>query len=324
MTILFVGSSPSDLGGNMTEYTDTFGRDPNFTPVGSVYGPVDNDDSGFGFRANFDTPVSNTIWIHFLYNSNNPGIFNNKADGYFMRFFSETTEIARIDLKDDNFYAEVGSAFAEFPKPVQSTNMTFDISVTSTGSAVTIAVYQNGALQAQVLGMLAAGKCDNITFDFYDMVSSISAVLLYRISEVIVTDNVPTLGWRLATLLPDAQGTYNAWDGAIANLTTFGDGQSISTDTNNLKESWTLSPYLGPVTDSGVYAVVNKIIANISNAGPSQITPFIRHAGVDVEGTPFVPVPGGYSEILYTNPQTGLPWDTADFAALEIGVKSTA
>jgi len=27
---------------------------------------------------------------------------------------------------------------------------------------------------------------------------------------------------------------------------------------------------------------------------------------------------------LDTNPQTGLGWDTADFATLEIGVKSTA
>ena len=324
MTILFVGSSPSDLGGNMTQHTGTFGRDPNFTPFGSVYGPVNNEDSGFGFRANFKTPVSNTMWIHFLYNSNNIGSYASFGDGYFMRFFSGTTEIARIDLKNDNFFAEVGSASTQIPAPNQNTNVTFDISVTSTGSVVTIAVYQNGALQAEVTGTLAAGKCNSVSFDFYDMVWNTNALWYYRVSEVIVTDNVPTIGWRLATLFPDVQGTYNAWEGGPANLTTFGDGQSISTDTNNRKESWTLSSYLGPVTDSGVYAVVNKIIANIGNAGPTQITPFIRHAGVDVEGTPFVPVPGGYSEILYLNPQTGLPWNTADFAALEIGVKSTA
>jgi hypothetical protein len=324
MTILFVGSSPSDLGGNMTEYTGTLGRDPNFTPVGSIYGPVDNDDIGFGFRVNFNTPVSNTMWIHFIYNSNYEGDFDGGGDGYFMRFFSGTTEIARIDLKDNIFFAEVGSISTEIPPPYENINVTYDISVTSTGSDVTIAVYQNGALQAEITGTLAAGKCNSVSFDFFDMVRFTSAIWEYRVSEVIVTDNVPTLGWRLATLLPNAQGTYNAWEGGTANLTTFGDGQSISTDTNNQKESWTLSSYLGPVTNSGVYAVVNKTIANIGNFGPSQITPFIRHAGVDVEGTPFVPVPGGHSEILYLNPQTGLPWNTADFVALEIGVKSTA
>lgn len=105
---------------------------------------------------------------------------------------------------------------------------------------------------------------------------------------------------------------------------TFGDGLGISTPTANLKESWTLSAYAGPATSSGVRAVVNKLLASAGASGPTQMTPFIRHAATDVDGAVFTPDGKIHMEVMDTNPQTTLGWDTADLAALEVGVKSTA
>lgn len=323
MTILFVGSSPTDLGGATVSNTTTNARDPNFTPIGSeIY--FDADNTGQGFTISHEMPSTKTAWYHFLFNTTQKTQYGTNQDGYWFRIFSGTVEIARVDCFNNTWTLKGGSATSPVFTPFGSNvDITYDVKVTCTGTNVTVEIYQNTVLTVSISYASTVDAPVSIVFDHYDMVWATNANY-YRYSEFIITDGVPTLGWRLATLQPNIAGTYNQWDGIPENLRDAQDGQSISTVAANQKESWTLSNYLGPVTASGVYALVNKTIANVGNAGPTQIAPFIRHAGVDVENTPFIPTPGGDLEILYNNPQTGLTWNTADLATLEIGVKSIA
>lgn len=176
-------------------------------------------------------------------------------------------------------------------------------------------------MNATYIGHSATGTDDSTPTLTFDTTYNTSAID-WRYSEFIVTDNESTIGWRLATLEPNAAGTYTAWKGVPTNLAVLGDGLSISSDTAGEKESWTLSAYGGPATASGVRAVVNKFFAQAGAFPPTQIRPFIRHAATDVAGITFTPSGAFHMEVLDNNPQTTLTWDTADLATLEVGVES--
>lgn len=321
MAILFVGSSPSDLGGITSPYTGTLGRDANFTPVASLVSG-DFDDIGGGFVINPLPAVTDTMWLHFLMNTQNAVGYSSFPDGYFMRIFNGSTEIARIDVQDSLYTLQGGGQTSpNFSPWIQNQNTTYDIKCVCDGTNVTVEVYIGGALQASITYASAIGVPTSYTFDHFDTNWNTSAID-WRYSEFIVTDNESTIGWRLATLEPNAAGTYTAWEGVPTNLAVLGDGLSISSDTAGEKESWTLSAYGGPATASGVRAVVNKFFAQAGGTPPTQIRPFIRHAATDVAGTTFTPSGAFHLEVLDNNPQTTLTWDTADLATLEVGVES--
>ena len=61
--------------------------------------------------------------------------------------------------------------------------------------------------------------------------------------------------------------------------------------------------------------------------GVTQTRSFLRIGGVNFDGTPEALSPDAPVNLLSSwalNPATGLPWDAADAAALELGVQSLA
>jgi len=324
MTILFVGSSPDDLGGATQPNTTTNGRDSNYTPVGSVV-VGDFDESGDGFTISHERSVSTVTWYHFLFNTDQNTSYSGFADGYWFRIFSGNTEIGRLDVQDNNWTLQGGGISSTYITPFSTgVDITYDVKVTTNGTTVTLELYQNSVFVVSVSYSSSVTAPNAIVFEHFDVVWN-SSPRSYHYSEIIVTDNESTLNWRLATLEPGADGTHTAWLGGFADMITSNDGLGITSNTPAQKESWTLVPYSGPATSSAVRAVVNKFYASKGMTGPTQLTPFIRHAAIDVEGDTF-PITGGKPivEVLDNNPQTAAPWNTADFAALQIGVKSTA
>jgi hypothetical protein len=321
MAIMFTGSTPQDLGGNTQEHTGTQARDANFTPVASkIY--VDADDTGSSFILRLDSFATDTMWLHFLHSNDTGTDYNGFADGYWMRVFSDATEVCRIDSSNDAYYLQGGGQSTLITRPAFSIDKTIDMKIVCDGVNVTVSLYYDGALEGEVTYASAVAMPTSVYFDHQDLVWNTTARNWYY-SEFIITDGESTLGWRLATLTPNTQGTHTAWDGDVASVQSFGDGLMISSGTAGQKESWTLSAYGGPATNSAVRAVVNKILAAKGGGnGPSQVAPFIRHAGVDVSQAAFAPDGTYKSIILDNNPQTSLPWDTADLAALEVGVES--
>lgn len=321
MSILFVGSAPEDLGGAAIAYTGARCRDPNFTPVASEVKLV-QDGGSYPFNVNF-APATDEVWLHFRLETNRPNYQVNAADGILWDFYSANTRIGYINCSNDEFYFTFGGVSVEI-SITENIAHTFDFRFFRDGVNYTVDCYQGGALQATATWASALPIIDSARFVHSDVVYYPDLYSMWY-SEFIVTDGAEsTLGWRVATLEPNLAGTHTAWDGVPANLVNFGDGLGISTPTPNVKESWTLSAYAGPATSSGVRAVVNKLLANTGASGPTQMTPFIRHAATDVDGTVFTPNGSIHMDVMDTNPQTTLGWDTADLAALEIGVKSTA
>jgi len=326
MAILFVGSRAIDLGGASFKNTTTNTFDSAYSSESAKITAPSNGGSN-GFTVPHALAASNTTWYHFYVKTANY-MTSSGNDGYWFTIYNDAgDELARWDILNGQGFAKVtGDTIVEGTTLSLPENSFVIIDVKVVVDAnITMEAYMNGALQSTATAANTAGKLGPTSFvmQHEDMVYTSAGDEFYY-SEFVVTDNEPTLNWRVATLVPAAQGTHNEWNGTYADIVTFGDGLSINSPTPNQKESWTLSVYGGPATTSGVRAVVNSFIGAIGSAGPTQITPFIRHAATDVDGTPFAPTGSLHTEVLENNPQTAAPWDTADFATLEVGVKSTA
>lgn len=322
MAILFVGSTPEDLGGVTYANTTTAGRDPDFTPVGSVVSG-DFDTYGEGFTVAHAMSAGTVTWYHFLFNTTQGTYHNVYADGHWFRIYSGATVVAELNVDNSDWnLTGGGQASAPFTPFVINTDVTYDVKVTADGVNITVEVFINGVSTASITYASALAGTTAISFDHFDIVWNTTS-RDYFYSEVMITDSESTIGWRLASLEPLALGTHTDWDGSITALAVGGDGESLSSDVVGEKESWTLSGYAGPATTSGVRALVNKFFSNAGGgAGPGKIIPFVRHSATDVEGAAYTPEGAVHMEILDVNPQTTLGWDTADLATLEIGVKS--
>jgi hypothetical protein len=101
-----------------------------------------------------------------------------------------------------------------------------------------------------------------------------------------------------------------------------GDGQSISTSVVGNRESWDISPYNGPAVSVSIRAVVNKYRGNKGVTGPQNVTPYTRHGATIEDGTPYSPDGTDHLAVLDNNPDTGVPWEPADLATLQVGVKA--
>lgn len=327
MTILFVGSSPSDLGGSVQPNTTTNGRDPNFTPVGSsAYVPNALADSGESFTIH--TAPSTDYWLHFKVKT---GRFDSgvNADGYWIRFWDGNDLVAMYDL-NNGIQRLVGdpdgvNTIKVISSLSNTTEYTIDFHISQSGGDVILDLYTGGILYDTLTwtpGSLPAGV-DKVTFDHYDIDSSFDPPLDFYYSEVIVTDGEPTLGWRLSTLTPAADGNYTDWQGDYQSIEEANDGLQISTGYVNQKQSWTLSAYGGPASPTSVRALVNKIRGSKGATGPQTIIPFVRAGGTDYSSAGYNPDGADELVVLDNNPDTGLAWNPAtDLATLEIGVKS--
>ena len=193
----------------------------------------------------------------------------------------------------------------EFQTPLASgADITYDVKVVTTGTNVTVEVYQGGVSAASITYASSLAAPDAISFDHYD-ITTVWNTYYYYYSECMVTDGESTISWRLASLAPSANGTHTDWSGAVADIIHYGDGLGISSSTAGQKESWTLSTYSGSATSSAVRAVVNKFYGSSADGSTYLLT-----------DPPLV------MDVLDDNPQTTLGWNTGDLATLQIGVKS--
>ncbi|AID16851.1 hypothetical protein vBDshPR2C_36 [Dinoroseobacter phage vBDshPR2C] len=328
MSILFVGSRASDFGGVAIPETNATYFDSAYSSEAAEVSAIFN--VGLtGFQIPHNEAVSGTVWYHFsVYTGTYLTSANN--DGYWLALLDVSgSELGRINITDGVYRAQVfGDTTEESLASIaisEATFQTFDIKFTA-GANLEMTVYQNGVLQATVTAANTGAKPAprRISFDHSDMVYSTTANnLKFYYSEVVITDNESTVGWRIATLTPAANGNYNNWNGGYADIVSSKDGLFINSQNTNERQSWTLSAYGGPATTTAVRAVVNTFfgVAGAGGTGPQNIAPFVRHASTDVDGSNMVL--GERILVEYTtNPQTSLAWDTADLATLEVGVLS--
>ena len=326
MAILFVGSRAVDLGGACVSNTSPTYYDADYSFEAAQVSAIFNGGSN-GFNIYHEASVSDTTWYHFYVRTG--GYLNGYSDndGYWFTIRNAAGDIVcRWDILDGNQRSQVfGDTTAQGPdfSLPERTKLTVDVKVV-VNTDITMECYINGSLMSSVTVANTGGKLGPtlISMEHEKMVYTISGDKFYY-SEFVVTDNESTMNWRISTLFPASQGTYDEWAGGYNDIVNFNDGLSMSTPSANKKESWGLSTYLGPASTSRVRALVTSFIGDKGQTGPTKITPFIRHDSVDVDGSPLEPDGKRLLSILTNNPQTGLPWDTADLATLEIGVKSS-
>jgi hypothetical protein len=144
-------------------------------------------------------------------------------------------------------------------------------------------------------------------------------------SQVIIA-SASTLGWKLATFVPTADGAGTAWTGTYADVDEiiYDDGNFISTLVANDIETFALTgPSLG---GSAVRAVAVTTRVRHNDTGPQSLQLALRKSGTNyfsatkTLGIAFTPEIG----IWETDPSTGVAWVPGDVAGLEAGVKAIA
>jgi len=320
MTILFVGNSPDDVGGVTVSTTLTTERDAlyNTSAITAQVGPYS---TPLGIQL---PSTAADMWLHFRQYFTS-GMVGASADGEILSIYSgDGSKIAMIDLLNGEWIPIVYGAttVTGAAAPVGTGVSTFDIHL-EVAVNITLSIYIGGILTASATAAVgASGPASRIVWTNVDASSALNDSYY---SEFIVTDAESTVGWRLATLDPDLDGTHTAWLGDYTALNTARDGSTISAATAGLRESWSLSPYNGPVMVSGVRAVVSKLFAQKGQTGPQSIVPFARIGGVDYDlpaqtPTNLTPIMG----IWDNDPATGITWDTSALASIEMGVNSVA
>ena len=147
-------------------------------------------------------------------------------------------------------------------------------------------------------------------------------------SELIITDTENPIGWRVATLVPNGNGTTGDWAGSYVDIDEIGqpdDNDFISSDTASQVELFALSNLSIPAQNMAVKAVCLSARARVGAGGPQNIQPGVRTGGADYYGGSFPGLTGSFSNkmnIWGVNPATSAIWSIADVQNLEAGFKS--
>ena len=325
MAILFAGSAPDALGGTAQVDTSLIHRDPDFVPVGSKF-TGGFADSGVGFSVVTPVPTGK-YWFHARFRTHSQVSTRATVDGRLVEFrASDDAFIGSVDVRDGGWRleSETGTT-TTMPTLIPDTNYVMDISLDISAGNYTMELYFGGALQATLTWASSLGRPTKAIFDFDDTASNNLETTWYC-SEVIVTDGESTIGWRLATLVPAADGFYTDWQGDYTGIKTLGDGQGISTDMLGAKQSWTFGTLPAGVSGSaairGVLHYVNAAPGTVS--GLSSIVPLVRISGAGYDGPVFTVSGGGDLVVVDQNPATGAAWTVAELANLEVGVKASS
>lgn len=319
MPILFVGNNGNDIPGLVTG-TGTTAREAAYNP-----------DQAEGFVSGSEASLWSVVlpseatdfWMHFRMRV--PTMSNAASDGNLCFFVDDSGDrIAYVDINDGNLFlvADNGTLSALAPIAYTSnTTYTFDVHIQVT-STILVEWFINGALAATAtrpsVGTRTGVRAAH--FDMNDVVGLTNNP--FAVSEVICTQAEPTIGWRLATLTPNANGFHGDWLGGFADVQNLNDGSSIKAATAGLRESYTLSAYGGNPSPAGVRAVIVGAFAQKGPTGPQQLAAFARIGGVNYDLPAITPPGGKYNFEFAVNPATGLPWATADLATTEFGFLS--
>lgn len=317
MTILFLGSTAAELGGNV--YTGSK-LDALYTSEGASH----NRDNAFQWTF-FRSPATTIVWTHF--DLGYPAFVNDgRSDGFFLTWYDDLNRaIARLDIDNGDIYMRAYGGSQVTTLLTGTTNNqrnTFDIKIERDPGGVGLKVdfYINQALIGTATTTAGSALLPTkITANNADCTGSGSTDPNIW-SQVIVRDGFSTLGLKLARLIPDADATYTDWSEGFAAVQSF-DGV-LSSGTTGDQESFTFSNYNGP-TPTSVLSVAMLTYALPPESGANTINSFVRIGGVDYAGDDVtITEPQVTFHEYLNNPATAAPWTIAAIDALEAGVEA--
>jgi hypothetical protein len=281
------------------------------------------------------------IWVHFNYYQTGTQSFQKTGDASIgfrdiiavnngsIRLFSIGLPYSAINgeisLKlDGTMYASDGVTNT-YINGILSRNKlcTLDFNYIANGSVHKINMYNNG-VKVTTLSYNNTSVLPATTIQF----SNITSNSISYFSELIVTGGgESTLGWRLASMTPTANGTVHEWKGNFADLATSDATTGISTNSANKHSVGIFSSYKGAANPLGIRAL-------------SQFGRYIQNdSGLKIEGTLYSNSQMSLYDKSYTNnytdesriitiwnknPVSNAEWTTSDFTNFQSGFKSVA
>lgn len=213
-------------------------------------------------------------------------------------------------------WTDVGS-----PQSVGTSPNFIDIKVVL-GSPHVVEFYLNNTLRI-------SGTFSNAEFASIDQFLLQPAYYEIVCSEMMVMEDISTLGKRLGVRVPSAAGAYSGWTGTWDDIDEASpdDTNFLTTDTVDTRSSVTLTT-AASIVDQDIVGMVVSSRGKISDTSPLQMDHFLRIGGVDYDaGSPssYNTGFGSHKTVWLNNPATSLPFSPAEVnsATLEVGFKST-
>ena len=315
MTILAV-IGEFDCGGNVNYYTtSSLKYDTNYSRMGLDGHSSFSDTTGHSISVDSS---SSTIWIHCRFDLATSSIY----DGALILIKSGSDEILRIDESN-------GDLTLQYHNGTAWTNIGYTYNQPGGVLNIDIEVYVHDTLGrfAWYVGENTISSLDGDTkyrtgTTIDELVIPMGGSTGSYLSEVIVADEC-TFGWRLATLVPNADHTITDFSGTYADIDDIIDDatyQSSSTATDQQMYDMT------SLYDDGfdIQGVVICYRARDNGSTPDYIRAMIRPSSSDVDiayssshtlTTSFV----DYRHIWTDNPKTSSQWTRSEIGTLLSG-----
>jgi len=242
-------------------------------------------------------------------------------DGLFRVAFYSTNTNGGGRVDNSEIFVDNDFVFADYDiRLVRST-------VTDPNDTMTVYFYRNAQLRLTVSNTDPTGwdAPAQILLSFASTDADYDDVF---VQDVIVTNDVPTVGMELAVLVPSAVGNYSDFNNDYTNLDDVGYDAStvISTSTVDDRESWVFGTPAFDLGDKVIYGVVLDTIAQTDLATIiADFQPFLRISATDYPtanlGANNI-APDSFVSIYTINPATAAPWTETDLAGLEAGIRA--
>lgn len=329
MTIQRIATTPAELTvlGGTFNTTDTTKFDPK--RVRGIFEHIELQISSL----NFPAVAGDTTWIHFDHtvkrNNGNANFWSNSIMEFHDANNNRLAYIEIVPTMNWTVNVDNGTSTAIATQQVLSENsgaisMDFKIVV---GATIDLEVYFNGGLQgtASLTNANSYGNPTKISFGIYDnSTGTYSGGGKAWFGSFIIADE-DTRGFQLRELHPQSFGVFQQWDGTADSVFDDSLATGISTDVADERASFGLAN----TNEIGPSDLINRVVvqtyAQRGASGLTSINHFFRYDdGTVVDGADIAlgTVGDWYIDDYAQNPRTSAPWDPADLAGIQLGVRS--
>lgn len=332
MTIYFVGGELEQFDQPLESLTDIISS-TNAAHFDAIYSRTAVQIClGFRLIKTF-TPLTEG-WVHaFIYSSGSSN--NDEADAFFiangtlkafgLRFDSTPTPDELSIMKyDGSVLVKVGSVAVNTPGTVE-----IDIQFKIHDTTGIFRVYRNGALVYEFLGdTLVTGYTSFNRLYLQSPYTGGTNSSGWAYSQVMISSN-NTVGTKLKTLVPTANGTHTDWTGVFTDVDETGIAgvDNITSTVAGDIETYALGDIGTEGDPYNVAAVVTGYTASVQPTGPQNINPVLRVTATNYFQTALAGLDGslkGYGSIYELSPATGIAWTKVEVNGMELGVRSAA
>lgn len=328
MTVLFAGTELMDFetiggtvteGGNTSAVINTSNSRIAISPGGTVTEDLNYIDAVF-------SATEDDVWLHF-----SAGMGASPASTIpFCKVYSGGTQRVALRWNTSNVIQVQtwnGSSWTTvLTTPINtlqnSTRYDIDLHLV-VGNPGKAALYVNGAVVAADAALdLSFGGISGFDKARFQVTSSGTGSVQF--SEVIAAD-WNTIGAKIVSKAPDANGNYTAWTGAFGDIDeTSGGSDVISGASNGDRESFSLADFPALTGSQAIAAVGVGWIGLRDASGPQNINAFTRISSTDYDGadrtlnTAATP----RQKIWETSPATSVAWTIAEINGAEFGFRA--